>query len=276
MHPILFQFDTPGFLQGILPAHISIYSYGTLIALGAFLGYVYTAIKAKKRFGVKNDTIQTLIILIVIAAVVGGKFFMIFEDPIGFIHDPASLIEDFGNGFVFYGSLIFAVPTIIIFLRVKKIPIWPMFDVIAVLTTIVHAFGRLGCFMAGCCYGVPHKGFPSVVFTDPKSQAEPLHTPLHPTQLYSACTIAAIGLFLVWYEKRKKFDGELMLLYLMIYAVARAVIEVFRGDVQRGYVIDGILSNSQFISILIFSGTAMLYRYMLKRHQNNSAKVLEN
>jgi phosphatidylglycerol:prolipoprotein diacylglycerol transferase len=267
MHPILFQFEVPEFLQGIFPSQVTIYSYGALIALGAFLGYMYTSIKAGKKFGLSHETVQLFVILVIIAAVVGGKFFMIFEDPKDFAGDPGSLLTDFGSGFVFYGSLIFAIPTIIIFLKVKKIPVWPFLDVVAILTTIVHAFGRMGCFMAGCCYGVPHDTFPSVTFSHPKSQAEPLDTPLHPTQLYSAFSIALIGMFLVWYEKRKRFDGELMLLYIMLYAIARSVIEIFRGDIQRGYVIEGLLSNSQFISLLMFTAAAWMYNRMWKKQQ---------
>ncbi|MCK5701481.1 MAG: prolipoprotein diacylglyceryl transferase, partial [Cyclobacteriaceae bacterium] len=249
MHPVFFEFNVPEFLQGFLPDTITIYSYGFFIALGAILGFIYTAYQAKKQFNTPIETIQMLIILIIIAAVVGGKFFMIFEDPQRYLSDPSRLLKNFSSGFVFYGSLIFAIPTILLFFRSHKLPTLAMLDIMAATACIVHASGRIGCFMAGCCYGTPHDGLFSVTFSDPKCVAEPLNTPLHPTQLYSSITIFAILVVIIFMSRRKQFNGQLFMLYLMLYAIARSILEVFRGDLERGFLIDNVLSNSQFISI---------------------------
>lgn len=265
MHPIFFEFNTPDFLTGFLPETITIYTYGFLIACGALAGFVYTAYQAKKQFNTSVETVQTLIILIIAAAVIGGKFFMIFEDPKFYLNDPSQLIRNFSNGFVFYGSLIFAIPTMLIFFRYHKLPVLPMLDIMAVTTCIVHAFGRMGCFMAGCCYGLPHHGPFAVTFTDPHCSAEPLHTPLHPTQLYSVTMILAILAIILFVSRRKQFAGQLFMLYLMLYAIGRAIIEVFRGDLERGFIIDGILSNSQFISILVFFLSLVIYIRLWKK-----------
>ncbi len=265
MHPILFEFNTPDFLKALLPGQITIYTYGFLIACGAISGFVYTAWQAKKQFSVSVETTQTLIVLIILASVVGGKVFIIFEDPQFYLRNPSKLFENFSSGFVFYGSLLFAIPTMILFFRHHKLPTLAMLDIMAVTTCIVHAFGRMGCFMAGCCYGKVTEGPIAVTFTDPACSAHPLDAPLHPSQLYSVILIVSIMVSLLIVNRNKLFNGQLFMLYLMLYAIGRSVIEVFRGDLDRGYMIDGILSNSQFISILVFLGAGWVYISLYRR-----------
>ncbi len=268
MHPILFQFETPDFLTGIFPSTISIYSYGFMIAMGIFMAYFYTAFHAKKQFGWPYDKTQMMIVLIIIAAVVGGKVFIAFEDPAKYFGDPAQLFENFGSGFVFYGSLIFAIPTVYFYIKYYKVPALPMLDIIAGTTCVVHAFGRMGCFFGGCCYGVPTDSFVGMSFEAGIGIADHLH----PTQLYSVILISSIFMYLMYVKKRQEFDGQLFLTYLILYSIGRSVIEVFRGDEERGYVIDGILTNSQFISLLIFSTALYFYIKLKKRayiNQNN-------
>jgi phosphatidylglycerol:prolipoprotein diacylglycerol transferase len=142
-----------------------------------------------------------------------------------------------------------------------------MLDVMAIVTCIVHAFGRLGCFMAGCCYGLPTDSFPGVVFTDPACQARPLNTPIHPTQLYEAGFILVLLIGLLVLKRRKTFDGQVFLVYLIVYAFGRGIIELFRGDAERGFVIRNVLSNSQFISLLMISA-ALFFYVKLKRKAN--------
>ena len=148
-----------------------------MIALGALMGFAFTAWQAKKRLNIRFETTNELILFILIFAIVGGKVFVIFEDFKGFLNDPGMIIRHLRSGFVFYGSLLFAIPTMLIYFRVKHIPALPMLDIMAITTCIVHGTGRIGCFLAGCCHGKPYDGFFSVVFTDPVCQARPLNTP---------------------------------------------------------------------------------------------------
>ena len=265
MHPILFEIPIPEFLQGFLPETITIYSYGFFIALGAFLAFLYTAVQAKKQYGAKTETIQMLIVSLIFASVIGGKFFVIFEDPSYYLSDLSRLFKGFNTGFVFYGSLLFTIPTMLLFFRYNGLPTLGMLDIMAGTTCVVHGVGRLGCFMAGCCHGTEHDGFLSVTFTDPNCVAEPLNTPLHPTQLYSSLAIWVIFAVIIFVGRRKQFDGQLFMLYLMLYAIARSILEVFRGDLARGYVIDGVLTNSQFISILVFFAALYVYYRLYKK-----------
>jgi phosphatidylglycerol---prolipoprotein diacylglyceryl transferase len=265
MHPVIFQFDGYHFFTSLFPEKITIYSYGTMIALGAFLGFLYTANVGKKKFNISFDTTNQLVLYIMIAAIAGGKFFMFFENPTLYIHHPVDLIVNFSQGFVFYGSLIFAIPTMLLFFRFHKIPILPMLDVMAITTCIVHGTGRIGCFFAGCCFGKPTQSIIGVTFTNPASQAEPLNTPLHPTQLYSSFFIYSLMTFLMIFSRHKKFDGQIILLYLLLYSAGRFIIEFFRGDVSRGYLFNGLLTNAQFLSVIIIIIALYFYIALSKK-----------
>lgn len=250
MHPILFKMATPSFLQGIFPDEIVIYSYGAMIFLGAILASTYLVAQLANRFNLKRDDSLNLVIAIILSAIVGGKVFLYFEDPVFYNQHPTALLGN--SGFVFYGSLIFALIVVWIFIRKYKLALWPFLDIIAVTTLIVHFFGRIGCFLAGCCHGLPYDGIFSVVFTDPYCVAEPLNTPLHPTQLYSALMLLFILLILFIMKRSQRFEGELFLVYLMLYAVGRSIIEEFRGDEERGFVFNGFFSHSQLIALVLF------------------------
>jgi phosphatidylglycerol---prolipoprotein diacylglyceryl transferase len=246
MYPILFEVGP-----------VVIYSYGFMIALGALAGVAYMAVQGKKEVGLTFDQANTLFVLIFVAAFAGGKFFLFFEDPEFYYKNPMKLMM--GRGFVFYGSFLFAVPVMLWYFRRQRLPVYTMLDVMAVTTCLVHAFGRLGCFLAGCCHGKPTSSALGVTFTSEVCFAKPLHTPLHPTQLYEAFFIFAVMGVLLFLRSRRKFYGQLFFVYLLAYAVGRFVIEYFRGDYSRGYVIDGYLSISQLVAMLIFVTVAILY-----------------
>lgn len=256
MHPVLFKIPLPDFLN-FLGDSFTIYSYGFFIVLGAVLGVSYVAVQTRREFDLSFDTVNSLFLILLISAFVGGKVFLYFENPSYYNNHMSSLLS--GRGFVFYGSLLFCIPAMLLFFRHHKLPVLPMLDVMAVTTCIVHMFGRIGCFMAGCCHGIEWHGPLAVTFTNPACLA-PLNTPLHPTQLYSVAMIGLILISLLYLKKRQQFKGQLFLTYLILYAIGRSIIEIFRGDISRGYVIEGIISHSQFISILVI--VAAIYFYI--------------
>lgn len=268
MHPTLFTFDTPTWLQGILPAHISIHGYGFLIALGALFAYLYVA-SALKKYGLDHDKAQNLFILLVFAGFVGGKLLFYLENPSYYFASWENMRKNMGNGFVFYGSLLFCVPVMLGFSRFYKLPTMQVLDIVAIGTCIVHIFGRMGCFSAGCCYGLPTDSPLGVVFSNPSCAARPLDTPLHPTQLYEVGFIGlTLGLLLL-IKQKQRFDGQLFLLYIMLYGMGRSIIETVRGDVQRGFIIEGWLSHSQFISLLLVLGVGAFYIHQWKNGRLN-------
>ncbi len=254
MHPILFEV-----------AGITVYSYGFMIALGVVVAVAYLSVQGKKDVGLTFDQANSLFLLIFIAAFVGGKVFLLFENPSYYFGNPSRLLG--GNGFVFYGSFLFAVPTMLWYFKKQKLHIYKMLDVMAIVTCLVHMFGRIGCFMAGCCYGKPTEGSLGVTFTDPACQAEPLHTALFPSQLMEAGYILVVMIALLIIKKNfQKFYGQLFLLYLILYAAGRSILEIFRGDVARGFVIEKYLSNSQFIALVIIAVVLAVYSRWSKKN----------
>jgi phosphatidylglycerol:prolipoprotein diacylglycerol transferase len=239
-----------------------IYSYGFCIMIGAFLAYMYANRQAPK-LGVSNDRISEMALLIIIASYLGGKVFLWFADWDYYMKHPSKMIELSGSGFVFYGSFIFCIISLFAFFRYRKIKSAPMFDVLAVCTSIVHGFGKLGCFMAGCCHGKICAPAIGVVYHNPLSQARPLDTPLYPVPLIDAVIIFSATLFLLWYRTRKKFAGELMLWYVFIYATGRFFTEFLRGDDDRGFI--GPLSQSQWVSIGLLLISGVVYVFLKQR-----------
>jgi phosphatidylglycerol:prolipoprotein diacylglycerol transferase len=260
MRPILFE------LGGI-----AVYGYGFMIAIGVIAGVAYIIVQGKKDVGISFDQANSLFLVIFIAAFVGGKIFLFFEEPSYYITHPAKLLA--GSGFVFYGSFLFAIPTMLWFFRKHKLHTYKMLDVMAVTTCLVHMFGRLGCFVAGCCYGLPTKSFLGVVYTDAACEANPKNVLLHPTQLYEAIYILMVMFTLLIVRSRRKFYGQLFLLYLILYAAGRSVLETFRGDERRGFVIDNYVSHSQFIALIIIVAAGYTYSVWSKK---NSIVKLKN
>lgn len=227
------------------------------------MGLIYMARQGKKKFGTSYDKSNSLFIYIVVSAYLGGKVFFFFENPSFYVHNMDRLFS--GNGFVFFGSFLFAIPTMLWFFKKNEIPALAMLDVMAIVTCIVHGIGRIGCFMAGCCHGKPTDSFFSVIFTSPVCQASPLNTPLYPTQLYEAGFIFALMGVLLLLKGNKKFDGQLFLVYLIIYSIGRSLLEFLRGDQERGFIIQNVLSHSQFISILVVVAATYFYVKLKRR-----------
>jgi phosphatidylglycerol---prolipoprotein diacylglyceryl transferase len=225
----------------------TVYSYGFCIMLGVIFAYLYISKNAKSELGIESEKISEMVLYVIIASVVGGKVFLYLADLPRYLADPAQMFEGFGSGFVFYGSFLFAVPTLYWFFKKNKIPVLPMLDIVAIGGTIVHGLGKIGCFLSGCCHGKVCDAAFGVIFSHPETNAEPINTPLYPVQLIDAFMIFCITLLLVFLKKRKQFDGQLILIYLILYGIGRFLTEFLRGDEGRGNI--GPLSHSQFIGL---------------------------
>lgn len=247
MHPLLFTIPDWVPLLGGKALH----TYGALVALGFFVGMQWIRSESK-RVGLNPERALDLFFYVVLAAIVGSRVLYVFASVPEWWRDPLVFIRFWEGGLVFYGGLIGAVLTSIWYTRKHKIPFFKVADVFTPGIAIGHAIGRLGCIAAGCCFGreAPLK-FPfTFVFPDGPYALAPIGIPLYPVQLFEAMAEALIFLLLFWFRKKKKFDGEVFLLYIIIYPVVRAILETFRGDTIRGFIIDGVLSTSQFISII--------------------------
>ncbi|MEK0421606.1 MAG: hypothetical protein RLZZ161_1457 [Bacteroidota bacterium] len=247
----------------------TIQGYGLMIFIGVMLAYAYMLANLKKH-GLKSEDVSEMFLLCFASVVLGGKIFYWLEDPGRYVSNPGLLFKSFGNGFVFYGSFLLTVPALIYWFKKKSVDAWVAFDYAGVAGAMVHAFGKLGCLLAGCCHGKVSTGSNAIVFTNPNCHASPLNTPLYPTQLWDAMILfSAIGLML-FLKKKKWFDGQLFLTYGIVYAIGRFFTEKYRGDEERGFVLNGLLSHSQAIAIAVFSVCVIVFilRYRKTRPEN--------
>jgi phosphatidylglycerol:prolipoprotein diacylglycerol transferase len=251
MYPVLFELGP-----------VTVYSYGFMIALGIVAGMSYLIVEGKREAGLTLDQANKLFLYIFFAAIIGGKLFLFLEEPSAYAANPGRLLT--GKGFVFYGSFLLAIPTMWWFFKSNKLDSYRMLDVMAVTTCLVHMFGRTGCFLAGCCHGLTTDSAVGVTFTDPACFAEPLNTPLFPTQLFEAFYIFLVMTVLLAIKRRRTFYGQLFLSYLILYAIGRSILEIFRGDLGRGFVIDDYVSHSQFIAFIVL--LAITYRKKRNKH----------
>jgi phosphatidylglycerol:prolipoprotein diacylglycerol transferase len=244
---------------------ISVYTYGVLLAAAYLLGLKLAMVRARAR-GLDQARMLDLGIYIIISALLGGKLLLLVTDFSTYTSNPRELLTLLRSGGVFYGGLILAVGVALWYMRRARLPLWTTCDVFAPGIALGHVVGRIGCLFAGCCYGKPTTQPWGITFTDQfaaDNVGTPLNVPLHPTQLYEAGAEALILVFLLATEKRwRPFAGRTFWLYILLYAVSRYVIEMFRGD-PRGTVLS--FSTSQFISVLLAPLAIVMLLYLSRR-----------
>jgi phosphatidylglycerol:prolipoprotein diacylglycerol transferase len=270
------------------PLEIPIHTYGILVASG-FLVAMTLAARAAQRSGLDKDKVLDLSFGILVAAMIGSRVLFIIVNWDEYSHDFAGIFEFWKGGLVFYGGFIGAMLFSVWYMRKHEMPFMQYADAMAPTVAIGQALGRLGCFSAGCCWGEAcdaHYAFAARFPPESlayQSQAAnrliqagaPTTIPIHPTQLYEALGCALIFLFLTWWRSRKRFHGELLAMYLMLYAPLRAAVEAFRGDEERGRVFNFLggfarqawwnLSTSELISVGIFAAGVALYLTQSRR-----------
>lgn len=265
MHPILFEIpriEIFNWAVGPIPIRL----YGLMIGIGFLLGIFLASRRAKKE-GINPDRILDMGVYLLLAAIVGSRLFYVLLNLREFSANPFDAFAIWKGGLVFYGGLLAAVPVGIWYVKKHSLPVWKSADIFAPYIALGHAFGRLGCFFAGCCYGAPCDGPICITFSDPHSLA-PLGTPLYPTQLMEAGgeLLNFAILTLVW--RKRRFDGQVFWLYPVLYSVLRFGVEFLRGDTARGVFFGGALSTSQIASILIL-GFSVFMLIKLKQRQEN-------
>lgn len=248
-------------------------TYGVFLAL-AFLCAILIAVKLAARDGLPREKIYDLCLWMLLSALIGSKILMLFTEPEYRDHPLQLLSLDFlRSGGVFYGGLIGAILTGYFLMRRYKLPWWKTADACAPGIAIGNFFGRQGCFAAGCCWGKPTTLPWGVKFTELGHEITgvPTDAYLHPTQLYESFAMLLVFFFLLWLHKYRRFSGQVILSYALLYSVIRFGIEFLRddprGDVFGLTTLTG-LSTSQIISIIVGTGALVL---MLVRWRRNSA-----
>jgi len=236
----------------------TIHGYGLMIALGFVAALFYGTFQCKKK-GLNDDLFYNLAIFVLIFGWLGGKLLFIIVEFKSFLQSPMSVLGS--EGFVVYGGIITGLITIYVYCRIKKMDFLRNIDIMVAAVAINQCLGRVGCFLAGCCYGRETDSAIGVVF--PAGSMAPAGVKLLPTQLFSAGAdlLMFVVLFVIINSKKYK-KGVPVCVYLTGYAIGRAIIECFRAD-NRGSV--GTLSTSQFISIFIGIAGVIALFLVLKR-----------
>jgi phosphatidylglycerol:prolipoprotein diacylglycerol transferase len=245
VYPLLFQIGA-----------LKLYTYGLMMAVG-FFAAIQWGMRRASRYNVSEDFISNLSWIMVIGGVLGGRLgYFLFEQSPADIFS-LRFLEFQKGGMVFYGGFIVAVIGSYIYSRKHGIPFLTVADIMGPPIALGHAFGRLGCLMAGCCYG-KHCELPwAITFHHPMSLA-PLNIPIHPTQIYESLGLFAIAGALHLFQKRQKFMGQMFAMYLALYAILRTTVELYRGDEDRGYVTLWGMYPNEWLSTSTAIGAGML------------------
>ena len=242
MYPILFSFGS-----------IHFYSNGLMIALRILVAY-YQSEKKIKANGIDPKRLEWLVFSILAGGFAGSKI-LYWITRIPDIGTDPTIFTNLGDGWVVYGGIIGGLVAGCLYCQNHGMNFWKTFDMVIPEVALAQGFGRIGCFLAGCCYGVETHAWYAVVF--PEESLAPAGISLFPSQLVMSAYDFGLYFFLEWFSKKKKFNGEVGAAYLIAYSFGRFVIEFFRGDMIRG-VVNG-LSTSQYIAIATFiAGIAII------------------
>ena len=227
----------------------TVYGYGMMIALGIAAAWGTAEYRAHRQ-----KLAYEHIFYIVLSCLAGGwlvsKLLFWITEWKEIAADPMFLLRTLADGWVVFGGILGGILAGWMYCRAKELPFLKYFDLLVPSVALAQGFGRIGCFLAGCCYGKETSCPLSITFTS--SDFAPNGVPLIPTQLYSSILDFLHFGVLLLVARRKKTDGQVAACYMILYSAGRFILEFFRGDVLRGSV--GMLSTSQFIGI--FTGLA--------------------
>ncbi len=251
---------------------VTIHTYGLLVAVGILAG-VLLGEHLFRQAGGEPGRIIDMSVIVVLAGLVGARFAFVLINWDYYAGAPLEILKFWRGGLVFFGGLIGGSAAFILLTRFYSLPLREMLDIGAAVVPFGHAFGRLGCFSAGCCYGKPSNLPWSVTFSHPDClAADVLNIPVHPTQLYSFLFLAGLTAFLVRLHPRRRFPGQMASFYLLFYGVFRFAVEFLRGDPRGSIRAAGItLSVSQWLSLAVFITGAAMYVLFSRRTRQNAA-----
>lgn len=239
--------------------------YGVLMAAG-FMAGLWTAGRRAPLGGLSPEKVGDVGPWMIVGGVIGARILYVatyWKDSFaGKPWTEVFMIQR--GGLVFYGGLIGASLAVILYCRLRRVPLWKLADVLSPSIALGYVFGRLGCFMNGCCFGRACS-LPWAV-NAPATDLFAPGTRIHPTQVYDSLLNLGLYLGLAWLYRRKKFDGQVFAVYLVCYAFTRSFVEFFRGDYNDAHT-HGFFTPAQLVSagILVAGvGLAVLLRRSTK------------
>ena len=222
--------------------------YGVMIAIACFIG-VWVAGKEAERKGIGKEKIQDFFLYVILAAVIGARFYYIlFSDLAEYLDKPLSIFAIWEGGLAIHGAILGGLVVSILYTKRHKISFWLFADTLTPSLILGQAIGRIGCFLNGDAHGYP-TNLPWGLVYSPNSPAGQMFPgqPLHPTQLYEMILNFVIFGILWKMRKHLKVDGYLFLLYVILYSAIRIFVEYFRVD-KLTYL--GNISAAQSIGII--------------------------
>ena len=311
MHGRLFQFDLSAFSEGLV---MPFPSYFVLLLAGFLLATVMGAVWAK-RVGQNPDVVVDLGLAMVLAGVAGGRILHVLADghfmeyvnlcvdhgkvdwlitqaqcksaEYGGTWDFAKHVchptesdcwawaRFYAGGLTYYGGFAAASAAAWFLLRADKFPFWKAADMAGMVVPLGLGFGRIGCLLAGCCFGKPWSSSLAIHFppNSPASEAQwkvgalPSalieSLPVHPTQLYeSFASFAIAGFLILHFHGKKRYDGQVFLAFVALYSIVRFAIEFVRADDRGGFL---GLSTSQLVGIALIGGVVWLHKRLEAR-----------
>lgn len=258
MNPVLLHLYGP----------LSIHAYGLCIAIGGFLSFFLLTRDQKAQALVSEKTMITILQIILVAGFLGGRILEMLAQP-NSSHDLFFVFRFWEPGLSVLGAILAAIGALVVYLYCKKIPPLLLLDRISLYIPLAQGFGRLGCFFAGCCYGLPTNHWIAITYSHPNHLA-PLDCALHPSQLYAAAILFFIFLslyFVLQYQFKK--SGILLCSYLLAIGVERFLIDFIRWD--RVFITEpfflSLFSLHQWIALGICSFAILSIFFISKRRQ---------
>ncbi|MBR6114367.1 MAG: prolipoprotein diacylglyceryl transferase [Oscillospiraceae bacterium] len=239
---------------------LTVHGYGLMVGLGVVAALLLSWRRARER-SLSEDTVTALVLTALLSGFIGSKILYSLTHLDALLADPLSVLGS--EGWVVYGGLLGGIFGVWLYCRRKKLRFLQWGDLLLPGVAAAQCLGRIGCFLAGCCYGRPTQSWLGVVF--PAGSFAPAGVPLLPTQLFSAAGNLALCLILLRADKKDHPDGFILALYLLLYSVGRFAIEFLRDD-YRGSV--GALSTSQFIAVFTAAASLVLMALLRKKPTN--------
>lgn len=250
MHPVLLEFG-----EG---ARMS--SYGAFVALSAIVALCLGRVWGREA-GMPNGFALDIFLITFFGGVLGGRAEYVRANWASFEDAPSSILDIGDGGLAFFGGFVLVIPAVLVWCRVRRVSAVDVLDVCFPVLAIGMVLGRIGCFFAGCCYGRPADVAWAVTFTDSDS-AGPLGQPVHPTQLYEA--MWWFGVFVMLLALRRlpnRRRGLICLVFLTAFPLGRLVVEHFRDDPTRGWLIESwfgeAVSNGQGMALGVLAVAAV-------------------
>ena len=232
--------------------------YGMIIIFSFIIGLIL-CIPIGKKYGLIKEYIISAGIFSSAGLLIGSKLlYLITKLPI-YISNYSNVyskytsiekLEFLFSGYVFYGGLVGAILGVLFFSKIFNFDKWSLFSTLTPLIPFAHAFGRIGCFFGGCCYGIEYHGVFSISFNYNALSPHLSDVPRFPVQLLEAALVFILFIIIYIYTlKKTPIAGKTLGLYLIFYSIIRFLLEFLRGDVIRGVWYG--LSTSQWISLLL-------------------------